>query len=97
MLKQYYHTVDKQGSPTPVIGNAVICGYSSINQGGACGMTTTVWVEPPNTDIVQGITVYTNRFLTQTLQGQAFIRDSTGVLYEISSLGVVGAATGNIC
>lgn len=79
------------------IGRALEVGYSAGGQGGACGMTQTVWVSQEYEDIVTGAVVYTNRFMTQTLQGQAFIRDTQGVIYAISSTGIVGAPTGNIC
>lgn len=82
---------------TQPIGRALEVGYGSSGQGSACGVKRTVWVADNYTDIVTGAVVYTNRFMTQTLQGQTFIADTQGVIYAISSTGIVGAPTGNIC
>lgn len=79
------------------IGRALQVGYGSSGQGSACGIPQTVWVSQDYEDIVTGATVYTNRFMTTPLTGQTFIADTSGKIYQISSNGIVGAWTGNIC
>lgn len=91
MIKRYVQALGSDND-IPAFGTPVEVGYTdSLTPGTVCSLSQTVWLEAPNTDIATGVTVYLNKRLTSPLLGQNYIRSSTGLIFEISGSGVVGA------
>ena len=80
-------------------GNAVSSGYTATaTPGGACSMAVTVYVPPPATNIVTGVQVYEDLYMTLPLYGMNYIKSSAGEIFEIdSNTGIVGNSTNTTC
>lgn len=66
--------------------------------GTICGNVWPVWIDAAYTDVIPGITVYTDTALTIPLTGFNFIGSLAGTIFNINSgTGVVGSSTGLTC
>jgi hypothetical protein len=84
------------GSTPPIEGTQILVGMGA-DEALACSDNRFVYVIPPDSDAITGVTLYTDAACTLPVAGEAIVRSASGATYNMLPGGLVGTATGNTC